>query len=147
VTFSPCQAAYIATIIQCFGLAELQKTPMLPSGAVYSKDDIPSDPSYVTRKKNSWYHEAAKAIAGSLMHAAVATRPDIDSPYLISVPRESVGAPSEIKRIFCYISGTKDLELTFSGDATTCTAAQTPTVLLACSRTSSPCLGTHFLLN
>jgi hypothetical protein len=69
MTFSSSQAAYIAIITKRFGLAELQKTPMLPSGAVYSKDDTPSDPSYVTRKKNSWYREAAKAIAGSLMHA------------------------------------------------------------------------------
>jgi hypothetical protein len=83
VTFSPSQAAYIAIITKRFGLAELQKTPMLPSGAVYSKDDIPSDPSYVTRKKDSRHREAAKAI-GSLMHAAVATRPYIDSPYLSS---------------------------------------------------------------
>jgi hypothetical protein len=49
---------------------------MLPN-AVYPKDDIPSDPSHVSRKKNSRYREATKTI-GILMHAAVATRPDID---------------------------------------------------------------------
>jgi hypothetical protein len=61
------------------------------------------------------YQEAVS----SLMYAAVATRPDIS--FAILTLSQFLENPGEhywdaIKRIFCYLSGTHDLQLTFGSN-------------------------------
>jgi Reverse transcriptase (RNA-dependent DNA polymerase) len=110
------QTTYIDAIITCFGLTDTkpQPTPMLPN-AVYSKDDSPSDPTHTARMKKVPYWEAV----GSLMYAAVVTCPDIS--FTISTLSQFLENPGEhhwdaVKRIFHYLSGTRDLQLTFGSD-------------------------------
>jgi hypothetical protein len=73
---SPSQEAYIDAILSCFVLfdAKAYGTPMTP-GAIYSKKDAPSSPNEFVRMKNTPY----RRVIGSLMYAAVATRPDLYS--------------------------------------------------------------------
>jgi hypothetical protein len=83
--------------------------------AVYSKDDCPSDPTHAARMKKVPYCVAI----GSLMYAAVATRPDIS--FAVSVLSQFLENPGErhwdaAKRIFRYLLGTKDLQLTYGRD-------------------------------
>ena len=84
-------------------------------GALYSKKDSPSTPDEVTRMKNTPYREAI----GSLMYAAVATRPDI--AYAVSTLSQFLNNPGVLhweatKRVFRYLAGTKDYELTYGGE-------------------------------
>jgi hypothetical protein len=65
--------------------------------------------------KNTPYREAI----GSLMYAAVATRPDI--AFAISTLSQFLNNPGDLhweatKRVFRYLAGTKDYELTICGE-------------------------------
>ena len=65
--------------------------------------------------KNTPYREAI----GSLMYAAVATRPDI--AYAVSTLSQFLNNPGVLhweatKRVFRYLAGTKDYELTYGGE-------------------------------
>ena len=65
--------------------------------------------------KNVPYCEAM----GSLMYAAMGTRPDIVFATLtVAQFSENPGWPhwEAVKKIFCYLLGTKDLELTYGGE-------------------------------
>ena len=114
-TISLSQTAYIKSIVNRFSLtdAKLVNTPMIP-GAVYSKQDAPSGPAEAVRMKKTPYREAI----GSLMYAAVATRPDI--AYTVSTLSQFLDNPREahwnaVKCIFHYLSGTANLVLTYGG--------------------------------
>jgi len=77
-----------------------------------SKEDAPADPTEAARMKKMPYREAI----GSLMYAAVTTRPDIS--YAISTLSQFLKNPGEahwqaIKHVFCYLSGTKMHALTY----------------------------------
>jgi hypothetical protein len=81
---------------------------MVPN-AIYSKDDVLAD---TTPMSNVPYREAI----GSLMYAAVATRPDI--AFTVSILSQFLETPSQlhwqaVKRIFCYLISTKTLQLTY----------------------------------
>jgi hypothetical protein len=115
-TLSLSQGAYIDAILSRFALSKAKAygTPMTP-GAIYSKKDSPSSPNEVTRMKNTPYREAI----GSLMYAAVATRPDI--AFAVSTLSQFLNNPGDLhweatKRVFRYLAGTKDYELTFGGE-------------------------------
>ena len=73
-TISLSQTLYINAILSRFSLdnAKPVATPIVP-GASLSKADGPSDNTELMQRKKIPYREAV----GSLMYAAVATRPDI----------------------------------------------------------------------
>jgi hypothetical protein len=114
-TISLSQAAYIDTIIVArFGLtdAKAQPTPMAPN-ITFLKEDSPADATHAARMQKVPYREA---ILGSLMYAAVATRPDIS--FAVSTLSQFLESPGEkhwdaVKRVLRYLSGSKNLELTF----------------------------------
>ena len=115
-TLSLSQGAYIDVILSQFVLskAKAYQTPITP-GTIYSKKDSPSSPNKVTHMKNTPYREAI----GSLMYAAVATHLDI--AFAVSTLSQFLNNPGELhwkatKWVFRYLAGTKDHELTFSGE-------------------------------
>jgi hypothetical protein len=115
-TLSLSQASYIDAIVSRFALADAKPygTPMVPN-AVYSKKDSPSSPDEVVRMKNAPYREAI----GSLMYAAVATRPDI--AFAVSYLSQFLDNPGDAhweaaKRVLRYLSGTKTYQLTYGGE-------------------------------
>jgi hypothetical protein len=115
-TLSLLQGAYIDAILSRFALSKAKAygTPMTP-GTIYSKKDSPSSPNEVTRMKNTPYREAI----GSLMYAAVTTRPDI--AFVVSTLSQFLNNPGDLhweatKRVFLYLAGTKDYELTSGGE-------------------------------
>jgi hypothetical protein len=110
------QGAYIDVILSQFALSKAKAygTPMTP-GAIYSKKDSLSSPNEVTHMKNTPYHD----VIGSLMYAAVATRPDI--AFAVSTLSQFLNNPGDLhweatKRVFRYLARTKDYELTFGGE-------------------------------
>ena len=115
-TISLSQTSYIDTILARFSLSDAKPvtTPITP-GAKLSKADAPSDDTEATRMKKTPYREAI----GSLMYAAIATRPDI--AFAVSALSQFLENPGEIhwqavKRIFRYIAGTKDHALTYGNE-------------------------------
>jgi hypothetical protein len=110
------QSTYIDTITTCFGLtdAKPQLTPMLPN-AVYLKDDSPSDLTHAPRMKKVPYRETVSY----LIYVAVATHPNIS--FTILTLSQFLENPGEhywdaVKRIFHYLSGTHNLQLTFNSN-------------------------------
>lgn len=84
-------------------------------GAAYSKHNSPSDPAETTQMKSIPYREAI----GSLMYASIATHPNIT--FAISTLSQFLNNPSPahwdaVKCVFRYLSGTKHLTLTYSGE-------------------------------
>jgi hypothetical protein len=84
---------------------------MVPA-VTYSKDDSPKNQVEAARMRKVPYREAI----GSLMYAAIATRPDIT--FAVSTLSQFLDNPGEahwegMKRIFRYLAGTKDRTLTY----------------------------------
>ena len=112
-TISLSQRSYIDSILNRYGLADAKAyaTPIVP-GVIYSRGDSPADQTEDAHMKTVPYREAI----GSLMYASVATRPDIS--FAVSTLSRFLDNPGRIhweavKRIFRYLSGTRDLELTY----------------------------------
>jgi transposase InsO family protein len=110
------QSSYIDSILARFALgdAKAQATPMVP-GAIFSRSDSPSNPTDIDRMKKVPYREAI----GSLMYASVATRPDIS--FAVSTLSQFLDNPGDahwigVKRIFRYLAGTRDVELTYGAE-------------------------------
>jgi hypothetical protein len=87
---------------------------MVP-GVIYSQSDCPMMPAEVELMKTVPYREAI----GSLMYASVVTQPDIT--FAVSTLLQFLENPGElhwatVKQIFRYLSGTRDLELTYGGE-------------------------------
>jgi ribonuclease HI len=115
-TISLSQTAYIDDIVKRFDLTDAKSyaTPMIP-GAIYSKKDVPASPEESVRMKNTPYREAV----GSLMYAAIATRPDI--AYAVSALSQFLDNPGNahwqaVKHVLHYLIGTKSHELTYGGE-------------------------------
>ena len=112
-TISFAQGAYIDTIIACFNLQDAAaiSIPMDPH-ATLSKSQCPVNPQQIEDMKNIPYREAV----GSLMWAAVATRPDIAfavsflSQFMVNPGRPHWEA---VKCVLKYLKGMKDRKLTF----------------------------------
>jgi hypothetical protein len=88
---------------------KVQQTPMVPN-ATYPKGDTLVDAMPMS---NVPYREAI----GSLMYAAIATGPNI--AFAVSILSQFLEHLSQlhwqaIKRIFCYLIGSKNLQLTYS---------------------------------
>ena len=115
-TLSLSQHAYIDAIITRFNFDDLKPSsiPIDPS-APLSKSQSPSKIEDINKMKNVPYREAV----GSLMYAAMGTRPDI--AFATSTVAQFSDNPGwahweAVKRIYRYLKGTKDLVLTYGGD-------------------------------
>jgi hypothetical protein len=115
-TISLSQSSYIDALVSRFSLADAkpQRTPMVPN-VVYGKKDSPSSPDEAARMKRTPYREAI----GSLMYAAVATRPDI--AFAVSHLSQFLDNPGvahweAVKRVIRYLATTKSFELTYGGE-------------------------------
>ena len=112
-TISLSQKTYINSILTRFALADVKAyaTPIVP-GVIYSRGDSPTSNTEEASMKTVPYREAI----GSLMYASVATRPDIS--FAVSTLSQFLNNPGHahweaVKRIFRYLSGTRDYELTY----------------------------------
>ena len=115
-TISLSQSSYIDSILERYGLKDAKPyaTPMVP-GVTYSRRDSPSTPTEAHRMRRVPYREAI----GSLMYAAVATRPDIT--FAVSTLSQFLDNPGDahweaVKRIIRYLSGTRGATLTYGED-------------------------------
>jgi transposase InsO family protein len=110
------QHAYIEAIITRFNFNDLKPSaiPMDPS-APLSKSQSPTKLEDIAKMKNVPYREAV----GSLMYAAMGTRPDI--AFATSTVAQFSENPGwahweAVKRIYRYLIGTKELELMYGGE-------------------------------
>ena len=115
-TISLSQTSYIDAILSRFFLSDAKPvaTPITP-GTILSKADSPIDDTEMVRMSKTPYREAI----GSLMYAAVATRPDIT--FAVSALSQFLENPGEVhweavKRVFRYLAGTKTLSLTYGNE-------------------------------
>ncbi|VDB91614.1 unnamed protein product [Peniophora sp. CBMAI 1063] len=106
------QSAYLAEVLQRFGMADATpvRTP-LPAGLVLQKSTEPVD--YERRK-------LYQSIVGSLMWAAIASRPDF--AYHVTRLSQYCSNPSSdhlaaVKHVLKYVKGTVDLRLRYDGRA------------------------------
>ena len=115
-TISLSQHAYIEAIIDRFNFNDLKPSSIPIDPAVpLSKSQSPSKLEDIAKMRNVPYREAV----GSLMYAAMGTRPDI--AFATSTVAQFSENPGwvhweAVKRIFKYLLGTKKLELTYGGD-------------------------------
>ena len=114
-TITLSQQSYIESILARFNLTDAKplSIPMDPNIS-FSKDDCPTTPDEVARMRRVPYREAI----GSLMYASVGTRPDIS--FAVSTLSQFLDNPGQahweaVKRVFCYLLGTKDWGLTYGG--------------------------------
>jgi hypothetical protein len=110
-TISFSQRAYITKIIARFGLQDAKPltTPLDPHQHL-SISQSPSTPRQFEDMRNVPYREAI----GSLMYAALGTRPDIAfAVSLLSQYMQNPGRPhwEALKRVFRYLKGTQDKRL------------------------------------
>jgi hypothetical protein len=115
-TISLSQQAYVEQIVSRFGLqnARTTVTPMEP-GIDLSFDSPAVSPTVLTPTEKTKYRE----MIGSLMYAAVMTRPDI--AFAVSTLSQYLDAPRTthliaVTRVFRYLSGTKGLKLVLGGN-------------------------------
>ena len=115
-TISLSQHAYIEAIINQFNFNDLKPSAIpMDSSAPLSKSQEPSKLEDIARMKNIPYREAV----GSLMYAAMGTRPDI--AFAMSIVAQFSENPGwahweAVKRIYKYLLGTNELELTYGGE-------------------------------
>jgi hypothetical protein len=112
-TISLSQSSYINSIIRRFHFDDLKpvSTPMEPH-ANLSIDQCPKTPEERAGMKHIQYRECV----GSLMYAALGTRPDITFAVAkLSKFLHNPGMPhfEAVKRVFRYLKGTRDLRLTY----------------------------------
>ena len=114
-TLALSQRTYIDAILRRFNFDELKpiSTPMDPSARLTTSQS-PSTAAEYAAMQNIPYQEAV----GSLMYAALGTRPDIS--YAVSqVSRFSSNYSQAhwdaVRRIYRYLLGTKNLQLTYGG--------------------------------
>ena len=115
-TISLSQHAYINSILLRFNFTDLKpsEVPMDPSTPL-TKAQSPTKLADIARMKNIPYREAV----GSLMYAAMGTRPDI--AFAVSTVAQFSDNPGwahweAVKRIFRYLRGTQNLELVYGGE-------------------------------
>jgi hypothetical protein len=115
-TISLSQASFIDTVLSRFSMTDAKPygSPMIP-GIIYSQKDSPSSPDEAACMPRTPY---CKAI-GSLMYLAVATHPDI--AFAVLILSHFLNNPGDAhwqaaKHIFRYLKGTKDIQLTYSGE-------------------------------
>ena len=112
-TITLSQAAYIDSVVKRFNLTDASplRTP-LDLNAQLSKEQSPSTPVQKEDMEKVPYREAI----GSLMYAAIGTRPDIT--FAVTALSQYLQDPGrahweQAKRVIRYLKGTRDLELKF----------------------------------
>ena len=115
-TIALSQQAYIEVIITRFNFNNLKpcSIPMDPS-APLSKSQSPVKLDDIAKMRNVPYREAV----GSLMYAAMGTRPDITfTMSTVAQYSDNLGWKhwEAVKKNFRYLSGTKDWRLVYGGD-------------------------------
>lgn len=102
------QTAYIDAILKRFGLSNCYPvtTPLDTSVVLRPREGSPADPTV--------YSQAL----GSLLYAAICTRPDIS--YAVQALSQFSSDPGQehltaVKRVFRYLKGTRDLSLVYGG--------------------------------
>ena len=110
------QRSYLDSILTRYGLQDLKplSIPMDPNVRLTSMQS-PSTTQDFARMRNVPYHEAV----GSLMYAALGTRPDI--AYAVQTVSRFTSKPGldhweAVKRIFRYLKGTRELWLAYGGN-------------------------------
>jgi hypothetical protein len=108
------QKSYLEEGIRNIGLwdSPLQKTPMATGRLDPAGDDYTAEPGLKTQYQSA---------VGTLMYAMLGTRPDI--AFAVSLVSRYAANPTPahmaaVKRIFQYLKGTIDLQLTFRGELT-----------------------------
>ena len=115
-TISLSQESFINTIIRRFNLEEAKTIPFpIYPTIYYSTKDAPADKTEAAHMAKMPYRQAI----GSLMYAAVATRPDI--AFAVSTLSQFLENPGEahwdaVKRVFRYLAGTRGHVLTYGGE-------------------------------
>jgi hypothetical protein len=112
-TISLSQTAYIDSLVKRFNLVDAPplSIPIDPN-AYLSKDQCPSTPQQIDDMKNVPYREAI----GSLMYAAIGTRPDITfAVTALSQYLQNPGRPhwEQAKRAIRYLKGSRDWKLVY----------------------------------
>lgn len=112
-TLSLSQSAYIDTIIRRFNFEDLKPvtTPLDPNIEL-SSAQAPQTSYDLAKMRDVPYREAV----GSLMYAAMGTRPDI--AFAVSLLSRFATSPGPahweaVKRVFRYLKGTRELRLTY----------------------------------
>ncbi|RDB21868.1 Retrovirus-related Pol polyprotein from transposon TNT 1-94 [Hypsizygus marmoreus] len=115
-TIALSQHSYIESIITRYNFNDLKPSaiPMDPNVQL-SRAQCPTKLEDIARMRNVPYREAV----GSLMYAAMGTRPDI--AFATSTAAQFSDNPGwvhweAVKRIFRYLLGTKDLELVYGAE-------------------------------
>jgi len=115
-TIALSQHAYIDSILARFNFdaAKPSSVPMDPSSPL-SKSQSPETLADIAKMKNVPYREAV----GSLMYAAMGTRPDI--AFATSTVAQFLENPGwkhweAVRKIFQYLKGTKDWKLVYGGE-------------------------------
>jgi hypothetical protein len=114
-TIALSQHAYIDSIITRFNFDDLKpsSTPMDPSSPL-TNSQSPKMLADIAKMKNVPYREAV----GSLMYAAMGTRPDIAfATSTVAQFLENPGWPhwGAVKRIFRYLKGSRNVSLVYGG--------------------------------
>ena len=118
-TISLGQQAYIEQILDCFDLSQARvATIPMEVGIDLSFDSPQVSAISLTDTEKTKYRE----MIGSLMYAAVMTRPDI--AFAVSHLSQYLDAPRithllAVTRVFRYLSGTRDLKLVLGGPNST----------------------------
>jgi Reverse transcriptase (RNA-dependent DNA polymerase)/Integrase core domain/GAG-pre-integrase domain/Zinc knuckle len=114
-TISLSQRSYIQSIIERYGLTDAKPVSMpLDPHALLSKEQCPSTTEECGAMRDVPYREAV----GSLMYAALATRPDIAyAVHHLARFGDNPGKPhwEAVKRVIRYLKGTKDMFLVLGG--------------------------------
>ena len=115
-TLALSQHSYIDSILTRFNFNDLKPSsiPIDPNTPL-STTQCPTKLEDIAKMRNVPYREAV----GSLMYAAMGTRPDI--AFAVSTVSQFSHNPGwvhweAVKRIFRYLLGTKDLELVYGGE-------------------------------
>jgi hypothetical protein len=107
------QGTYIEKLISRFGLKDANPTNTpLPTGVVLTKKDSPT----TDEEKSSMWNIPYRALIGSLLYAALGTRPDIAFP--VSALSRYNSNPGEkhwkyAKRVLRYLKGTNNTGLRY----------------------------------
>ena len=112
-TLSISQRSYIDSIVTRYGFEDAKPLSIpIVANSTLSRDDCPTTTSDIGKMAGRPYREAV----GSLMYAAVGTRPDISFAVGQAARfSDNPGFPhwEAVKRIFCYLKGTRDYWLVY----------------------------------
>ena len=114
------QEQYILSLLQKFGLENINPVQMPLDTSVRLSKNMPSVKTAPNNQDQQEYQDFPyQSIVGSLMHAAVMTRPNI--AHAVQQVTQFMSNPqpahcATVKRIICYLHGTANFQLTYGPD-------------------------------